>query len=323
MAKQTRAKRKTQAKTKASKPAPDKPRQQPAEQVTKEPEERKLSASWTIARTALRTLKNNRQLFGSILLVYAILDLLLVHSVAAFNVGAIKNTLGAALTQGSGEVVGGVTIYSSLLSSLTTGDGSGSSGTFQFFVVLIMSLVIIYALRHSTSTKPAEHKTSVKEMFYRSTGQLIPFLLVLLLLAVQLLPFLLGFQLYSIIAVSGILTTNFEILILFLIMIGLGLLSLYWVTRSLVALYIVTLPGVQPLEAYRSAKTLVSGRRLAIIRKMLFLPVAMFIAAAIIMVPVILIWAPLAQWLFFGLALAGLIVVHAYFYSMYRELLGE
>jgi hypothetical protein len=41
----------------------------------------------------------------------------------------------------------------------------------------------------------------------------------------------------------------------------------------------------------------------------------------VIVLPVILILPVLAQWLFFGLSLVALVVVHAYMYELYRSLL--
>jgi bacteriorhodopsin len=62
---------------------------------------------------------------------------------------------------------------------------------------------------------------------------------------------------------------------------------------------------------------------LSVFRKLLFLVVALLLAAAIIVVPIIVIIAPLAQWVFFALSMCGLIVLHAYMYTLYRELLNE
>ena len=76
-----------------------------------------------------------------------------------------------------------------------------------------------------------------------------------------------------------------------------------------------------PFKALRSARQLVRGRRLAVLRKLLFLPLALFVIAIIIMVPVILVVAPVAQWLFFFLTMCALVVVHTYMYTVYRELL--
>jgi hypothetical protein len=93
------------------------------------------------------------------------------------------------------------------------------------------------------------------------------------------------------------------------------------VTSSVFALYIVTLPNVTPMAALRSARDLVLHRRWLIMRKVLFLPVALLVIAAIIMVPVIILSPAVAEWLFFGLSMLALAVVHSYMYGLYRELI--
>ena len=76
-----------------------------------------------------------------------------------------------------------------------------------------------------------------------------------------------------------------------------------------------------PMKALRSAKKLVQHRRWALVRKILFLPVAIFIILGVVMVPIIAIAPPLAEWVLFGLNMIFLAVVHTYFYSLYREML--
>jgi hypothetical protein len=101
----------------------------------------------------------------------------------------------------------------------------------------------------------------------------------------------------------------------------LALLSLYMVTSSVFALYIVTLPNMTPMRALRSARGLVLGRRWTVLRKLLFLPIALFLLGALIMLPLIWFWAPAATWVFFALSMACLAALHSYMYALYRSLL--
>jgi phosphatidylglycerophosphate synthase len=77
------------------------------------------------------------------------------------------------------------------------------------------------------------------------------------------------------------------------------------------------------MKALRSARELVRYRRWTILRKVLFLPLLLLIVTAIMMVPVISVVTPLAQWVFFILMMAAIAVVHSYMYTLYRELLHE
>jgi hypothetical protein len=45
--------------------------------------------------------------------------------------------------------------------------------------------------------------------------------------------------------------------------------------------------------------------------------------AAVIMLPIIIVLTPVAQYVFFVLTMFALVAVHTYMYTLYRELLNE
>ena len=69
----------------------------------------------------------------------------------------------------------------------------------------------------------------------------------------------------------------------------LAVLSLYWITGSFMALIIVTLPGMYPWQAIRSAGDLVVGRRLRILYRIVWLLITVFVIWVITVIPVILL----------------------------------
>jgi hypothetical protein len=151
---------------------------------------------------------------------------------------------------------------------------------------------------------------------------IVPFILVLCVIGLQLLPLVIGTGLYSLVASNGI-AVGGEIIFWIVLAIALTVLSLYWLCSSLFALYIVTLPDMTPLKALRSARELVRNRRAQVIRKVLWLPLVLFVVAGLIMLPIILWLTPLAQWIFFLLTMFSVVAIHTYMYILYRELLNE
>jgi DNA-binding helix-hairpin-helix protein with protein kinase domain len=101
------------------------------------------------------------------------------------------------------------------------------------------------------------------------------------------------------------------------------LLSLYMVSSSLFALYIVALPDMTPMRALRSARQLALHRRWTILRKILFLPFSLLLLSGLIMLPFIVLVPAIAAWVFLILSLFGWIVALTYMYLLYRELLNE
>jgi hypothetical protein len=280
----------------------------------------KLKSSWSLFRSSLGLLASNKRLFAGIVLVYGLLSLLMVRGFSSTaQLGTTKLALQAAKN-------GGFSTGFSLLGSLFSSSGaSGQAGasTSQSILLVIVSLVIIWALRQVYTVDSAKgvKQVQVKTAFYSSTYALIPFIIVLLIVSLQLIPVLIGTTIYSTVVNNGLAVGGLEQLAWAAMLFLLALWSLYMLTPSLLALYIVTLPDVKPLQSFRSAKQLVQYRRWTILRKILFLPLIVLVLYSLIMLPVVLWLTPVAEGVFFVIGLLVLPVVHSYMYGLYRELL--
>jgi len=271
-----------------------------------------VPSSYRLLRSSGGLLKRNWKLFLGITGIYGLLTIVLVHGFGSgTDLSSIKSSL-----QGVNGVASAATLFSYLLG--TSGSSSNAAGgTYQTFLLIITSLVTIWALRQVLAGK----QIRIRDAFYKGTYPLIQFILVLFVVGLQLLPLLFGSWIYATVVGNGIATAPIEKIIWALMFFLLALLSLYMICSSLFALYIVTLPDMTPMKALRSARELVRYRRWLVLRKIIFLPVALFILAAVIMIPIILVATVLAQWVFFMLSMLVLIVVNTYMYLLYRALL--
>lgn len=265
----------------------------------------------------LNQLWQHKKLFGGIVVIYGILNIILVGGVSGnVNLTTLKHALDSSLSGANGQLVSSLTTFFYLLST-SGSSNSAASGVYQTILLIVCSLAFIWALRQVV----AKNIVRVRDSFYLGMYPFVPFLLVLLLIGVQLLPLVIGGSLYSMVIGNGIAVHWWEKGIWALLFFGLGMWSLRMITGSVFALYIVTLPEMTPLKAVRSAKQLVYGRRLLIWRKLIFLPVVLLLLAVAIELPLILFLTGVATWMFFGLSMAALAVVHGYLYNLYRELL--
>lgn len=279
----------------------------------------KLPSVLQLTKAAWRTLWQHKNLFIGITLTYGLLNLLLVQGLAgSTDVAGLKNTLNQAFTGNFGSLASGVSVFVVLVGSAGNGS-SQTAGAYQLFLGLITSLAVIWALRQVL----AGAIVRVRDAYYLGMYPLIPFMLVLLVIGLQLLPLLIGSTLYSLVVTNGIAVYPVEKVIWALMYGLLALLSLYLVSSSLFALYIVTLPNMTPMKALRSARDLVRYRRWTVLLKILCLPLILLVVAAVIMVPIIIWLTPLAQWVFFLLTMFALVAIHACMYTLYRELLNE
>ena len=250
---------------------------------------------------------------GGIVLVYLVLNIVFASGISGLSssVEAIKANL-----HNGGQFSDAITGFSSLVGSGGTG-GSQTASVLQGVLVVLESLVIIWALRHLLAGK----KIGVKQAYYQSMAPLIPFVLVVFVVFIQLLPLTIGWPILGAI-LSVIFNAGSLLTILSLLIFGaLAVWSFYMISSSIFAIYIVTLPDMQPRPALRSAKDLVKFRRWQLMRKVLFLPLFILLAMGVLVVPLILFASFLVAPVFYVLSMLAILFVHAYLYSLYRSLL--
>lgn len=255
---------------------------------------------------------------GGIIIIYLILNVIFASGVS--NINSTVNTIKGDLNNISGQSHPLVSASTGFLVLVTSGGSSSSAAgaALQVMLVIIISLVVIWTLRQLLAGKIVK----IKQAFYNATNQLIPFLLVLLVIFIQLLPVTFGFSVLAAVAVAVGNISALGTLVMTVLMIVLAGWSFYMLSSSLFALYIVTLPGMQPRAALRSAKNLVRYRRFLVLRRVTFMPLAMLAIAAAIIIPLILYVTFLVTPVFFIMSGLALLFAHTYLYSLYRGLLG-
>jgi hypothetical protein len=279
----------------------------------------KLSNVWQLTRQSARLLWQYKRLFVGITLIYGVLNVVLAQGLSGgTDVTQLKQNVSQAFTGQFGPLISGLSVFTTLVGSAGS-SASQTASAYQLFLAIIGSLAIIWTLRQVLSG----NHPGVRDAYYHSMYPLVPFILVLFVIGLQLIPLVVGSTLYTLVINNGIAVYAAEKIIWALLAGALALLTLYMLSSSVFALYIVTLPDMAPLQALRSARELVRYRRWTVLRKMLCLPIIFLIVAIIIMVPIIIVLTPLARWVFFILTTFALLATHGYMYTLYRELLDE
>lgn len=266
---------------------------------------------------SLKLVKRHWKLFGSIVVIYGILNVLLVRGLSGgLNLVQLQDSL-KELTQGNWSNLNSSFVIFGYLLGTATSTVSDVASTYQTFLVIYISLVTIWALRHAWNAK----RVQVSQALYEGIAPLIQFILVLAVVFLQLIPFYIGSFAFQTVNTSGLAVTGVEKMVWGVLYAVLALFSLYMVTSSLFALYIVTLPGMRPVKALRSARNLVRYRRFTVLRKILFLPVILMVIAGAIFIPLIMVAPAVVEPLFFIASMVSIVLIHSYMYSLYKELL--
>jgi hypothetical protein len=116
---------------------------------------------------------------------------------------------------------------------------------------------------------------------------------------------------------------------------ALAVMSLYLITSTFFALIIVTLPGMYPMTAIKTAGDMVVGRRLRILFRLIWMLFCVALLWIVIMIPVIMLdswvkstwstvnWLPVVPIFLLAVSSATVVFVSSYIYLFYRKVVAD
>ncbi len=269
-----------------------------------------------ILRQTNLLIKQNKRIFFGLTFIYLLLNFVLVQGLGStFSIVQTKQEFESVLGDNAG-LGGSFALFGYLVGSFN-GQLSEVAGLYQLFFSLITILATVWLTRLILSGE----SPSLRDGYYKGVYPLVPFILIMLVVGLQLIPALIGNFLYANVVAQGLSVTALETTAWLILFVLLMILSFYMITSSIFALYIVTLPDVRPFQALRSARDLVLHRRLGVIARLLVLPIIITVILSAIFIPLIIFTPALVEPLF--LVATSMILVYSviYGYNLYRGLL--
>lgn len=295
----------------------------------------KLPGYFAFTNYVRKTLWKNRNTFLLLALIYAIITAIMVGIVSQATYKTLTDTLrttsGGLFEGGWGEIGKAGLLY---LTAITGGMSQSLTDVQQVYtgiITLLTWLTSVWLLRNIL----AGHKVKVRDGLYSAGAPILSTFIVALLLVVQLLPFAIALIGYSAAASTGLLNNGIEAMMFWLAAGLLCMLSLYWITSTIFALIIITLPGMYPYQAIKAAGDLVVGRRLKILLRFLWMALTVAVTWAIIMIPIILFdswiknvwptidWLPTVPIVLLALGALTIVWVSSYVYLLYRKVVAD
>lgn len=278
----------------------------------------KLPSSRILFLQSLALLWKYKILFGGILGIYALAQFLLVQGLLAAEFSTVADLFNESIESQWSGLASGFALFAYLIGA--SGQNVTAEGSvYQTLLLIIVSLALIWALRHVIAKK----QVRIRDAYYKGMYPLIPFILILFVIMLQLIPLLIGAWLYQTMIAAGIAVTVIEQLF-WLVIAGLfALLTFYMLCSSIIALYIATLPDMTPMQALRSARKLVLHRRTSIFWRILVMVLFMMLLTSVIVLPFIFLIPVLAPYVFYMVGVLTAAILHGYLYFLYRELLVD
>lgn len=306
------------------KPAPKKPRIRKIERhrsfrITKKKILRPnpLPGPVKLIREPLALIFRNKRRFLLLSIIYFFLLFLLTKGLgSAFDIVETKQQFEDYFGKENMGFTTSYALFGYLLTTFNT-QLTDTAGTYQLFITIIMILATIWLVRQLYEGE----KPRVKDALYKGMTPLVPFILLLVVVSLQLIPLIIGNFIFSTVLNEGLAVTFLEKFLWFMLFILLAVISFYMLLSSIFALNIVTLSDIKPMQALRSARELVVHRRIGIFARIIMVPIVGLIFAGVVFVPLIMFVPVLAEPLFLLFSCFAMIYLTTYMYNFYRKLL--
>jgi hypothetical protein len=285
-------------------------------------------------KSVAKTLWQHKTLFGLLTLVFAVLSGAVVGIASQDTYSAITDGLSeASSTLGSDP--NQIAVVAGLIGTALTGGINQTltqtQSTYASLLGLMTWLTTVWLLRNIL----AGNKVKLRDGLYNASAPILSTFLVTLVLILQLLPMAIAFIGYAAASASGLLAGGVEAMLFWIAAGLLVVLSMYWITSTLIALVIVTLPGMYPMKALRTAGDIAVGRRMRLLLRLIWLAGTIVVTWIVIMVPLVLLNAWInSVWTAFSsvpmlpvalVVMSSLTVVwsSAYVYLLYRKVVAD
>lgn len=297
----------------------------------------KLPGYWSFTNHVRSVLWQNKKLFGGLVAVYVVATVI----ISGYGAQETYSDLTQLLRESSGDLFegnlgtigkAGLLLTSTIQDSLapTTSEQQAQS-VLTGLAVFFGWLTTIWLLRNVL----AGHNPKLRDGLYNSGSPVLATIMVGFIITLQLLPIAI-----AIIIVSAALVSQLFLVPVsgFLVAVGallLALLSIYWISSSFIALVVVTLPGMYPMQAIRTAGDLVVGRRLRMLYRLLWLMLVIVITWLVVVIPIIIFdewlkqqvpaieWLPIVPLSIMAMAAVTLVFTSSYIYLLYRRIVDD
>lgn len=295
----------------------------------------KLPGYWAFSSHVRKTLWQHKKTFLLLALTYAVITAIMVGLASQDTYSAltstIKNTSGDLFAGNWGEIGKASLLFVSTISGGINNNLTEVQQVYAGLIILMTWLTTVWLLRSIL----AGQKVKLRDGLYNASSPLLSMMLVSILLIAQLIPVAIVVLGYSAANMTGVLAGGVEAMLFWIAAGLLSMVSLYWITSTFIALIVVTLPGMYPMQAIRTAGDIVIGRRIRILLRMLWMVLGVAVAWVIIMIPIILFdtwlkdtwtateWVPIVPIALLSLGALSVIWISSYIYLLYRRIVAD
>ena len=293
----------------------------------------KLPGYVSMTHQVWKQLIRHKKVFLYLAIVYALLSVVLIGLASQDTFNELSDLLKKSnfFSGGWGNIGQASLLFlATMTGSLNNPNANSAQGIFGFILVLMVWLTTVWLLR----SQIAGRNPRMRDALYQAGAPIVSLFLVMFYAVIQLIPAAIGVIMATAVISYGDQAGALGMLV-WIVVALLEVLSLYWLTSTFIAFVVVTLPGMYPWQALRTAGDLVVGRRLRILLRILWAILVLVVTWIVIMIPLILldVWlgsmmkwfalVPVVPFAILLMSTASLIWVSAYIYLLYRRIVDD
>jgi hypothetical protein len=250
-----------------------------------------IGGYWNLLGSVFGLIRENKSIFRNLVLVSSLASILLVGLMDQNFVSSLQAVVDTT-NGGNFEGFFGEIGKAGLVMAATFNSG----GLVQYpteiqqimfaIIILFIWLATVQICRNILSGKK---NLNLRDALYSCGAPIIPMTVIAIVILMQLVPVFIATIVGAAAKTTSFLSSGIEQAVFFSAILLLFSLSAFWVMGSIFAMIIVTIPGTYPLQALKIAGDMVSQRRLAILKRILFLIFILALIWSIIIIPIIML----------------------------------
>ena len=254
-----------------------------------------IGGYWNLLGFVFRLIRENKKIFRNLVLVSALAGIVfigLMDQNFVSSLQAVVDTTNGGNFEGFfGEIGKAGLIMAATFNSGGLVQSPSEIQQMMFaIIVLFIWLATVQICRNILSEKK---NLNLRDALYSCGAPIIPMTVISIVILMQLVPIFIATIVGAAAKTTSFLSSGIEQAVFFGAILLLFSLSAFWVIGSIFAMIIVTIPGTYPLQALKIAGNMVSQRRLAILKRILFLIFILALIWSIVIIPIIM----LTNWL--------------------------
>lgn len=211
------------------------------------------------------------------------------------------------------------------------GNGSTDSGQkiASILILIYGFLILIWLVREITN---GNKQVKLRDGLYSGGAPVLALAVLAMLLVVQVIPLGIALFAYQSMASVGVINSGIAIenMAAWCALAVIIVLTLYWMMGTVMAMIIVTIPGVYPFRAYSRAGDLIVGRRMQILMRVVVMLLPLVLLWLVVLLPMIMLdsainvdWLPLIPATVLLLSTLSIIWIAVYLYLLYRHIIDD